>query len=158
MTHARSSSRLRLTFALLPLLLGGCGVLGLGEDETRELLERNERVWSANAPSRYRFVLQRLCFCPQEFTQPVLVTVENGAVVSRTYVLSGQPLAAQSISLFPAMEGVFAILHEAIERKADRMNASYDGRLGYPTSASIDYVRNAIDDELEFRVSDFTTY
>jgi hypothetical protein len=150
--------RLRLSVALLPLLLGGCGILGLGENETRELLERNERIWSENAPARYRFVMQRLCFCGQELTLPVLVTVENGVVVSRTYVTSGHPVGAEWASIYPRIEGVFAILHQAIERNADRMDVSYDGRMGYPLSASIDYVRNAIDDELELRVTDFTTY
>ena len=157
MIHPHSAFLLRLSVALLPLL-SGCGILGIGEDDTRATLERNERRWSENAPPRYRFVMQRLCFCGQEVIEPVLITVENGAVVSRTYVGSGQPVGAQWTSLFPAMEGVFRVLHEAIERNADQLNASYDGRLGHPITVSIDYVRNAIDDELELRVRDLTTY
>src|SRR5688572_29894540 len=157
MSQPRPRFRVRPSVALLPLLLAGCGILG-SEDETRDMLERNERVWAQNAPSRYRFVLQRLCFCGTEVVEPVLVTVENGAVVSRTYVASGRPVGAQWTSLFPAMEGVFDIVREALDRNADQLDVSYDGRLGYPLSASIDYVRNAIDDELELRVRDFTTY
>jgi hypothetical protein len=142
--------------ALLAVLLGACGILGIGEDGDREALERNLRMWSRNAPAQYHFVLERMCFCPLEIVSAVEIGVANGVVVSRTYVQSGQPVTAQYASLFPAMEGVFDLIEDALDRGADRIEVSYDSRYGHPTEASFDYILNAVDDELAFRVRAFT--
>jgi hypothetical protein len=144
---------------VLALLLSGCGILGLEDDQDRalDLLERSRSRWSDRAPGRYGFVLERFCFCPLEAIGPVQVIVEHGVVISRTYVESGLPVPEQWRPLFPAMEGVFAVVRDALVRDADKVEVSYDGQLGYPLIASIDYVRNAVDDELELRVRSFET-
>jgi hypothetical protein len=150
----------RVTAAALRALpamgLAACGILGVGEDSNRELLERNLRKWANNAPADYHFVFQRVCFCPQEIVAPVEVTVADGVVVSRRYVESGQPVTAQYTALFPTMEGVFEVIEDALDRDADRLEVTYDGRYGLPTDATIDYILNAVDDELAFRVRSFT--
>ena len=143
------------SIALLSLLTG-CGILGIGEDSERERLESSLRKWSENAPPRYHFVLERLCFCPLEVVSAVEIRVEGGVVTSRRYVQSGQPVTAQYVQLFPSMEGVFDLIEDALDRDAGRIEVTYDSRYGYPFDATIDYIRNAVDDELSFRVRAFT--
>jgi hypothetical protein len=138
------------------VLLAACGILGVGEDGNRDLLERNRRRWAENAPANYHFVFQRVCFCPLEIVSPVEVVVRGGVVVSRTYVQTGQPVTTQHTALFPAIEGVFDVIVDALDRGADRLEVTYDGRYGFPTDATFDYVLNAVDDELAFRVRSFT--
>jgi hypothetical protein len=155
----RKNFAVTVTALLLSLPLGGCDALGIDDhDGERERLERSERQWSQNAPARYHFVLERLCFCPQEIVSAVEIGVEGGAVVSRRYVSSGEPVPAQWATLFPTMEGVFDVIAEALDRSAERIDVSYDSRYGFPVRASIDYIVNAIDDELDVRVRAFTPY
>ena len=39
---------------------------------------------------------------------------------------------------------------------AERVDVRYDPDLGYPMSVRADWIVNAVDDEHEFRISDFT--
>jgi hypothetical protein len=148
----------RPAIAALPLLVVGCGIFGLDDerDRERERLERAARLWANSAPSSYRFVLERSCFCIMEVTAPVRIVVEDGAVVSRTYVESGEPVPSEWHPQFPAMEGVFTVLRQAMDQDAATVQVSYDPQLGFPVDAFIDYLAAAIDDELTLRVRDFT--
>jgi hypothetical protein len=143
---------------LLPLLLAACDIVS-GEDvwEVEEdRLARNAQLWSTSRPARYSFILQRVCFCGTEVTQRVLIEVADGAVTSRTYVDGDQPVPAQWHDLFPDMEGVFDVVRDAVERRAAVLDVQYDPDRGYPRSVIIDYVENAVDEELTLRVSGFS--
>jgi hypothetical protein len=143
--------------AALPLLVVGCGILGLDDRQARERLglERASKLWAESAPPSYRFVLKRSCYCGMDVTAAVRVVVDDGAVVSRTYVESGEPVPPQWHPLFPTMEGVFAVLREAMEQDAASIVAAYDARLGFPIDVAIDYLAEAIDDELSLSVRAF---
>jgi hypothetical protein len=54
------------------------------------------------------------------------------------------------------MEGVFDLIEDALDRDAGRIEVTYDSRYGHPIDATIDYILNAVDDELSFRVRAFT--
>jgi hypothetical protein len=147
------------TFVLgLPLVLAACGLTGPDDDDEpeRERFHHSVQLWEATEPARYVFLFQRLCFCGTEVTQRVRVEVANGAVVSRTYAETGQPVPAQWHDLFPAMEGVFDIVRDALDRDAAEFDVQYDPDRGYPRSGIFDYVLNAADEELTFRVTDFS--
>jgi hypothetical protein len=117
-------------------------------------LERAQQRWADEGPASYTFVFGRSCFCGWETTRPARITVVNRVVVSRHYVDTGDPVPQQWERYYPAMEGVFQIVHDAINRDADEVNARYDSRLGYPIDVEIDYVHNAIDDELSLSVTE----
>jgi hypothetical protein len=143
---------------LLLLLLSACDVVDPDSVWEMELerLELNARLWSSTQPAHYAYFLERLCFCGTEVTRRVRIEVVNGAVVSRTYAETGQPVTAQWQALFPAMEGVFQILREALEREAADFDADYDPNRGYPRTVAIDYIENAVDEELSLRLTGFT--
>jgi hypothetical protein len=142
---------------LLPLLLSACDAVGPDDvwEVERDRLERNAELWSSTQPAHYAFFLERLCFCGTEVTARVRIDVLNGAVVSRTYA-DGRPVPSQWQDLFPTMEGVFQILREALDREAFEFEAQYDPDRGYPRTAAIDYVENAVDEELGLRLTGFS--
>ena len=128
----------------------GCGLSG----PSRSLDRFNEakKLWDRENPASYAVTVQRLCFCGT--VDPVRIVVVNRQVVSRTVVVTQQPVPANLIELYPAIPGLFAIVKDAYGR-ADAINVSFDGRYGFPTDASIDYIKSAIDDELTLKVTDF---
>jgi len=142
---------------LLAMALSGCNLIGPDDplDDERDRLERNAELWAANTPAHYSFVMQRVCFCGTEVTNRVRIEVRNGTVVARTYEEGGQPVGANFTNLFPNIEGVFQILRDALDRHAASFEAQYDSGRGYPLSAVIDYVANAVDEELSLRITTF---
>ena len=132
--------------------LGGvaCGLTGPG----RSLDQFNvaKRIWDRENPANYAVTVQRLCFCPN--VDLVRIVVQNRLVTSRTVVATQEPLAASLNDAYPDIPGLFAIVKDGYIR-ADAINASFDQQYGFPTDASIDYIKNAIDDELSLKVTNF---
>ena len=88
--------------------------------------------WARNAPVSYSYTIQRSCECLAEAAGPVTVVVRNGVVESRTYVATGASVAAQYASIFPAVEGLFAMIDNAIKNGTTPLTTRYDPTLGYP--------------------------
>lgn len=134
----------------------GCALAAPGDhaDVQREL-NRSRRQWEALGIQDYRFVARRVCFCGAEITTPVMVEVRGGEVVSRTYQDTGQPVSATYEGLWPAVEGIFDIIQDAIDREAHRIEVEYDPDLRHPTSIGIDFLEHAVDEELGINVSGF---
>ena len=129
----------------------GCGVAGLGEGPIDEL-ERNEERWARFGPSSYVYGIERQCFCGEPARGPVRVTVQDGVVVSRTYVSTSDPVPADLEDLFPPVPGLFDVLRDAFERDAFSVEVTYDPQLGVPIDFFIDYAENVADEELGFEV------
>lgn len=123
----------------------------LGPHEGR--LEEARVAWALAGPAGYEFVFQRFCFCGPDTVRPVRIDVRFGEVSAVTVVETDEPLA--DLSSFPTIEDLFAEIEDAIERDAYSLDARYDGDLGYPVDVSIDYIENAVDEEMAFKVSSF---
>jgi hypothetical protein len=149
--NMRKFKRLAL-LAILPLTLAGCNALGIGGTDDRPLRENRAR-WESRAPERYSFVMQRSCFCGSEMRDPVLIVVDGDVRVSATYVATGEPVRSPYLEFFPTMDGVFDILAEAYD-EAHKVDVRYNSELGFPVQADIDYMKNAIDDEVAFTITD----
>ena len=113
------------------------------------------RQWSSAGPAAYSVTLGRGCFCAQEVPSPVVITVRNGVIESRHYKTTGAPVSPAYADAFPDVEGLFDVIEDALEN-ADRVDVKYHSTLGYPLEIFIDYIRNAIDDELAYMVTDLT--
>jgi hypothetical protein len=132
------------------LTLASCGIL----DPDRQVngLDEAKARWALLAIDDYEIVIERLCFCPD--VTPVRVTVVGGNVVSRVYLDSGEPVPQERAASYPAVPGLFDLLDEANHRGAS-INVTFDQQYGFPTAAFIDYIKNAIDDEVSIRTSSF---
>jgi hypothetical protein len=142
----------RLRVALASLLVGGiagCGVRGT--DPGSELAAARAR-WVERAPSAYAITITRTCECLREMSGPVRVSVRNGVVESRLYVESGAAVSAQYAELFPAVEGLFALVDGGIRGSTRPLTARYDPTLGYPLQVA---VGDPATDAPLYTVSDF---
>lgn len=100
----------------------------------------------------YKFKLGRLCFCLREFVGPTIITVKNNKVVSAEF--EDEELGEVPQQIFdelPTILDLFSILLEAA-LKADEIAISYDAVTGIPTDASIDFIKLAIDDEIDYSI------
>lgn len=145
------SKRIRLSVvALVVLGVGGCGLTG--PDRSLDQFNEAKSLWDRTNPANYAVTVQRLCFCAS--VEPVRIVVQNRLVISRTVVSTGAPLPGNFNGLYPDIPGLFATIKDAYTQ-ADAITVSFDRQYGFPSDATIDYIKNAIDDELSLKVSDF---
>lgn len=137
---------LLLVIALAAGAVSGCGIL----DPNRELqneLDDNYAKWIARGPASYEYRLTQLCFCPPEHTRTYLVRVVNRSVLESRDVQTGAPPPGGYQAR--TVPDLFAFLHDALSRDADKIDVVYDPELGYPTRMMIDYEEQAADEEAE---------
>lgn len=152
--HSASIFRRRPTLAGLLLtsgLLTGCDLL-TGPDDEEDLADARRR-WAAEGYVSYSYELVRSCFCGYPAVgQRVVVVVNDDHVVAAWLAATGENLPPEELAFFPTVPDLFDLAEEAIH-EADRLTIGYDRRLGYPTLLDIDWIRNAIDDELHLTAS-----
>ena len=123
-------------------------------------LSRNQQKWEDANITHYRFELNISCFCAFRDQMPLTVEVQDGKVVSMTYA-DGQAVALDDplreyFEKFATIDGLFAELESATSSAdAGDIIVKYDAALGFPTEASIDYIKEAVDDELYITVAGF---
>ena len=143
----------RSILILLAFILAACTA------EPTEL-DYNRLTWDKANISHYRFELNISCFCAFNEQMPLTVEVKDGEVVSMATV-DGTPVAVSDPNYeffvgLGTMDRLFAELESAMSSKdAGDIIVKYDASLGYPTEASIDYIKAAVDDELYITVAGF---
>ena len=129
------TNRARKTLAVGWLaLVVGCG---LGSTGPADSLAAARARWARNAPAAYSYTIQRSCECTAEMAGPVTVTVRNGAVEARQYVSSGAAVTSEYAQIFPAVEGLFTLIDDAIKSGTKPLTTRYDPTLGYPTRIAL---------------------
>src|SRR5689334_4889737 len=68
-------------------------------------LVRAEMLWARTAPAAYQITVSVGCFCPQELSRPVVVSVRDGQVESRRYADTGLDVAPMFAKSFPTVAG-----------------------------------------------------
>ena len=112
--------------------------------------DAQRQVWRDLGIQDYQYTLQRTVFGPSVLTDPVVVEVRGGTVVSRTYEQTGLPTDPQYDSWWPSIDGLFDIVQDAYDAGADSITVQYDPTFAYPSFASIDPVSGLADDEHAF--------
>lgn len=111
--------------------------------------------WESRGPSDYSFDYALTCFCGM-LTWPIRVEVRGGEVVRATRAGTEDELSEEELAQLPTIDELFAMIAEAIEQDAAVIDATYDDELGYPVSVFIDWIKNAVDDEVSFTVTNVT--
>lgn len=152
----------KLLLLVLAVVLSACSsVANAGEPKSEVEIAREK--WQAANISHYRFNVHISCFCVFTENMPLIVEVQNGEVVSMEYS-TGNEIDPQLLELFDryvtidrlfdGIEKSFAV--EGIDQgPADKVTVEYDATYGFPTKIDIDFVENAIDDELYLSISGF---
>jgi hypothetical protein len=125
---------------------------------TRSLLVAARQVWRVAGPRDYRFRFRQSCFCAPAVTAPVLLTVRGAEVVSAVYAEDGRTVAPSDLGRYPSVEELFTRVEQAIATEAYEIRASYDPRLGYPTSVFVDQSRTMADEEQRLEASDLVPW
>jgi hypothetical protein len=110
-------------------------------------------LWESSKPASYLYTVQISCFCPAEYTQPVQIQVQNGFYFDS--VGSIAPVSENYLAQYGSVEELFGMIEAAYEQGADMVKVEYDPTYGVPLRVSIDYIKEAIDDEISLTVSDF---
>jgi hypothetical protein len=141
---------------LLVLLLALAGCSGsTGPTDASTALAQSRVRWSRTGIIDYQFTIARVCECTPESAGPVVVEVRDGLVVEQKYA-SGVSVDPQYSDLFTSVPGLFDLIDEAIRREAAGLAVRYNPDFGYPESIQIDWVAGAVDDEVSYRVTNFT--
>lgn len=138
-----------LLLVTLAFALSACSVV-TGIDDEWDLeqrdLDRARRTWSANFIDDYEYVVRRDCFCTLGGVA-VRIVVQNHQVIAREIDGAFTPVPSSLAYLYPTIDGLFAIIQDALDQRADRIDASYDRSYGFPTDFYIDYDRRIADEE-----------
>ena len=154
--HASCLSRcdMRKLLFVFFLAVTGCTDSTSPSDEATALALSRAR-WFNYGFTDYQFTIARVCQCLPEMAGPVLVEVRGGLVVEQRYA-SGISVDPQYSDLFTAVPGLFDLIDEALRREAAGLAVRYNATFGYPESIQIDWVAGAVDDEVSYRITDFS--
>jgi hypothetical protein len=123
--------------------------------EVGPALDQARRTWDASQPPDYSFDLRYEVFSGLGGTYRVTVADGQPAGIERT---DGLPFDASLAAELPGtIEEVFDVITNNLARGPELVIAGIHPELGYPTDATFDHVRNAIDDEFAIAVTNFET-
>jgi len=134
-----------LIAAVVVVLLVACGSEGILGGGPEGEWEANQNRWRDAGMTSYGYEFRRVCFCPN--TNLVRITVIDGVITAVHDVDSGTDLDSSEFRFYETVDDLFDIVRDALTN-ADSIEVTYDEKLGYPTQITIDFIANAIDDEL----------
>lgn len=126
------------------LLVVGCSPTA---PTSAEALNAASERWEARGPSSYDLVVHRgPCECLPRDIVSVIVHVRDGHVASVSNYQTGEEIGTPPFHAMP-VEELFGLIDSALAQDAYRVAVRYDVVFGYPRAVTIDYSREAVDDE-----------
>lgn len=129
-------------------LASACVSKDPNDAERQSALER----WSRSPHGAYAFTWRESCFCEDQVTKPIRITVRDNAVATATYEADGTAVPEYVRTRLRTIDGVFDWIDGLID-SADKLEVAYDGELGYPTNVNVDRYKEAADDETLLSIS-----
>ena len=147
-----NAARALLGALFISLTLSACTT---SPDDPGDGLLANRRQWQAQGIRDYQVKFSLSCFCVTDVTQPVLLQVRNGALVSVTRVADGVAVPASKWEgIYYTVDQMFALIADAQVKGADEVRVEYHTELRYPTTVFIDQSTRLADEERWFEMSD----
>jgi len=139
------------------LLVGALVSIAAGCDDPtgaeRDELNANRELWRSQEIVSYRFEYRLNCFCGGPGSEPVAIEVSDDEVVRVTLQETGEDLPASEASDYPTIEELFELIDNWLSLDPHEARTEYHDELGYPIDVWIDFIENAIDEELGFVTS-----
>ena len=142
-------TRIITLFFILVLTLSACG---------GSAFQQNQKKWEGQNINHYRFTVAVSCFCPFANVE-VTYEVLNGQVVNQSVQSSpdnpvDEALVSDFYQSYNTIEKIFDYVGGAIN-DADETTIEYDPTYGFPTDISVDWIKQAVDDEMYLTLSNF---
>lgn len=148
------SALLMLACSALLIQLSGCGDSDRRESNVSDAdIASQEKDWLEQQVNDYTLVYREQCFCPD--SGEITVVVRDGKLdrATRSDPVTGNGQA--TVSNPQTINALFDLVRRA-QREADELKVRFDSSLGYPDSISIDWTRDAVDEEYGISVSRLT--
>lgn len=122
----------------------------------------NQNLWQEQNVENYSFEFSKLCYCGGLFN-PATIVVKADTIHAVLDPETGEPLCDPQTgelvlpnypNSFKTIDELFDVIENARE-KADELNVEYNQEFGYPQFITIDYMKEAIDDEVSYKVDNF---
>jgi len=112
--------------------------------------------WRVAGATDYTFRLTRSCFCGNEATRPVTITVRDGLPAGIVYAdFPGGSPDTTLFRQFLTMERYFSYLADVVANEPASFAARFDASLGYPIFVSVDPLAQAADEEFSVQIDLF---
>ena len=85
--------------------------------------------WNSAGLSNYRFRSSVSCFCLDQYTRPMRVTVRQGQVTEVVDIATG---TARPLAYRQPVDSIFALIRTEIAERPERLQVTYDHSLGFP--------------------------
>lgn len=149
-----------LIVLLSVLLLSSCDSVidGRKGDDFTE----HRSLWEEQGIESYTFEFSKLCYCGGLFN-PATIVVKADTIHAVLDPETGEPLRDPQTgelvlpnypNSFQTIDELFDVIENA-RKKADKLDAEYNRELGYPMFIGIDYIKEAVDDEVTYKVDKF---
>jgi hypothetical protein len=140
-------------YLLCMLLLGvlispGCQILG-PEEGSLDDLSAKQSTWSEWSGGTYSFVVFRGCFCA--WGGAVWIQVMDQEITAAFLTERNEPVPPEHFNELHTIDELFDMIQRA-EREADEIEVEWADE-GYPSHVFIDWIEEAIDDELFLEIS-----
>lgn len=120
--------------------------------------DQNLSNWNDANISHYRYQLGVSCFCPFGEQMPITIEVKNDEVILITDVNGNEVSESDPIweilNQYLTIDRLFVSLKSSLN-DAEKIEVSYDAEYGFPSSIAVDYIIQAVDDEVWVAVSNF---
>ncbi|MGH1366263.1 MAG: DUF6174 domain-containing protein [Calditrichia bacterium] len=141
-----------LIIALLGISFNGCGLFNSND---RSELDEQLAKWQSFNLSNYSYEFRASCFCFPEFNEWVSVTVKDDTISSVTILSTTEPPQELPLNNWFTIDDLFETVSTAVET-ADEFEISYNDEYGYPEVISVDYIEEAVDDEVTYNSINLT--
>lgn len=143
----------KIILLMLAFIIAACSA------EATTEFDKNLAKWNDANISHYRYSLFIGCFCAFRDQMPLTIEVKDGEVVSMTRpdgttVNSTDP-SYDIFESYATIDRVFLKLEADQTGDADEVAVTFDSTYGYPVNVAVDNIKEAIDDEISYQVSNF---
>lgn len=120
----------------------------------QQSLDKHLLQWKKAKIHDYTYEFRRSCFCLQDYTKPVLISVKKGKITQAFLKENNKPLTDELKGNRQTINMLFLAIQDAIDKKAHNIKVKYNKQYGYPMSISVDYNEQIADEELYLYAKD----
>ncbi|MDB5051032.1 MAG: hypothetical protein JWO30_4103 [Fibrobacteres bacterium] len=120
--------------------------------EQKLAFKAGQDLWKESRPPAYSYQLSRNCFCFPYGWMEIFVDGDQVVKVDTIPGVEG-PYDLESFDKAPSVEEVFKQIEGYLNNPEYEVTASYDDKLGYPTSVKIHHLIGYNDEDAEFQIA-----